>query len=226
MACRGFYVPERNRRSSRSVASFRLASQELARHPAVRSSSTGLGYSPKPAPQAAKPPASESQAKSNAPAQPAAQATPATQLIPGLNVYADATVRLGALSCAARVNQVTDFLVSEHGTKAAGFVFPAPAPADKRLLSLSLSIASADIPQPYVGASFAPGQAAGCEASYDIVSYWPQSCTAVASARFPGAQPGTDMGGLKTLVLGARARVFLLQAGAGCVSIKKEFVAE
>lgn len=149
-----------------------------------------------------------------------------TQTIPGLTAFADGFVRMGALACASRVNQVSEFLAGDPHSKSAGFIFPVPQPADRRMLSMSLGIDVPGVPTTYIDASFAPNQASGCEAAYEAVTYWPQSCAAVVTKQFPASQPAPDMGGLKMLVIGLRARVFLLPAGAGCVSIKKELVVQ
>ena len=158
--------------------------------------------------------------------EPIATAVVAPQVIPGLTSFADAVVRMGALACASRVNQVSGFLAGDPKSYSVGFVFPVPQPADRRLLSLSIGIDMPEIPPSYIGASFAPNQAAGCEASYEAVTYWPKACAQVAAKQYPASQPGPDLGSLKMLVIGSRARVFLLPAGAGCVSIKKELVGE
>lgn len=77
----------------------------------------------------------------------------------------------------------------------------------------------------YVSAHFAPNQANGCGAAYDAVAYWPQKCEAVAGKRFATLK---KVGQLKKDIAildgGPALKVFLMPAGTGCVSIKKEVV--
>lgn len=148
------------------------------------------------------------------------------RLIPGLNDYASTFVQLGALSCAARIHQVTSFLAVPGEVQAAGTLQQIPAPADRRLLTLSLSLQPTKGQPAYASAWFAPNQAGGCESSYETVVYWPKGCPEVARTEFSNTGMAPDVGVLSVRVIGARARVFLLPAGSGCVSIKKELVTE
>ena len=96
---------------------------------------------------------------------------------------------------------------------------------DTRLLPLALEVPT-DAGSAYVSATFAPGQANGCGATYDAVSYWPQKCEAVAAKQFAGFKRMEQALRKNITVLdgGAATKVFLMPAGSGCVSIKKEVV--
>jgi hypothetical protein len=145
-------------------------------------------------------------------------------VLTGLNVYGSNVASQGVKACAHRVSQVTDFLAGDKQTKSAAFIFPVPAPNNKHLLSMSMSVAAPNAPLAYVATTYAPVSSTGCDASYEAVIYWPKACPEVSSEQFPGARPGNDVGGLAVRVIGPNAVVFLLPAGAGCVSIKKEDV--
>jgi hypothetical protein len=130
------------------------------------------------------------------------------------------------VACAARLEQVTNFL--GFGPEAGAFLMTpgagAAGSADQRLLPLVMEVpigpASA-----FITASFAPNQANGCGATYDAVVYWPQNCESVAQGQFGTLR---RVGLLKRDVLvldgGPATKVFLMAAGPGCVSIKKEMV--
>lgn len=146
---------------------------------------------------------------------------PAAQ--PGVNSITQAVVNAGALACASRVNQVTNFLSS--GSPNGAFLFAPTAPADQRLTSVSMEIANKDAPVAYASASFAPNQANGCGAVYEAVVYWPQSCDVVAAKQFGNTKKGRVLlKSVQALELEGATRIFLMPAGSGCVSIKKEVV--
>jgi hypothetical protein len=129
------------------------------------------------------------------------------------------------VSCVARIDQVAKFLTSNN-PRAGALLFIPPANPDQRLVSVSLEIpATASVPVAYASTSVAPNQANGCGAMYESVLYWSQSCDIVAARNFgelkkagPLAQNITVLDG------GIWTKVFLMPAGTGCVSIKKEIV--
>lgn len=133
-----------------------------------------------------------------------------------------AAVQQGVLACSARINQVAQFLGvnDSHGA----LLIPAPAQQDQRLTSVILEMPSASTGHSaYVSATFAPNQANGCGAGYEAVAYWPRSCDEVGRLHF-GTLKG--LGRLKKDIVildgGHQLKVFLLPAGSGCVSIKRE----
>jgi hypothetical protein len=134
-----------------------------------------------------------------------------------------AAVKAGVLACAARVNQVANFLTAN--SQSGAFLFTPGAQPDQRLFSTSLEVSSPNTPPAYASASFAPNQANGCAALYETVSYWPSACDKVAAQQFAGLKDGGKLGTrTQLLVLGPSSRVFLMPAGTGCVSIKKEVI--
>jgi hypothetical protein len=166
-------------------------------------------------PQAAPPPVA---APGNVAANPAANTAAG-----GANALTQAAVQVGALSCASRVEQVSRFLGFGPGV-GASLMAPA-APADQRLFAMQMEVAAGASSNSLVNMTFAPQQANGCGATYEAISYWAQSCDAVANAQFAQLKRIKPL--QKDVLLldgGPSTRVFLMQAGAGCVSVKKEIV--
>jgi hypothetical protein len=140
----------------------------------------------------------------------------------GANAITQAFVQQGALNCVSRVEQVTNFL---GFSPQAGVVlmFP-PAQPDQRIIPLAMEV-EINNSSAYVSAAFAPNQANGCGAVYDAVIYWPQKCDALADKAFAGfKQAGKLRKYIIVLSGGVASKVFLMPAGKGCVSIKKEVV--
>lgn len=127
----------------------------------------------------------------------------------------------GAITCAPRVNQITNFLIAsgEHGA----FLFVPPKEVDKAMVSVSMEIQAPNTPLAYASASFSPGTRIGCGGMYETVVYWSGACSAVASQVFKEAKvAGPLMKSITILEIANSARIFLMPAGTGCVSIKKE----
>jgi hypothetical protein len=151
----------------------------------------------------------------------AAQQATAIQNAP-TNAVTQAAVQQGVFTCAGRINQVTSFL--GYTPKAGVLLMTPPTQPDQRLIPLVMELPT-DGGSAYVVASFAPNQANGCGATYDAVSWWPNKCDSVATAQFPTLK---NLGQLRKDVTvldgGAATKVFLMPAGSGCLSIKKEVV--
>jgi hypothetical protein len=140
----------------------------------------------------------------------------------GVNVVSQAAVQQGVLTCAARSNQVSNFL--GFGPQAGAILMMPPNQPDQRLLPLAMEVPT-DSGSAYVSATFAPNQANGCGAAYDAVVYWPQKCDAVAAKQFASLKRVGQMKTNITVLDGGEAtKVFLMSAGGRCVSIKKEVV--
>jgi hypothetical protein len=142
----------------------------------------------------------------------------------GANPVTRAAVQRGILQCASRVEQLTRFL--GFGPQA-GAVLMAPAgPADRRLFSVLMELPAGASGNSLVDLDFAPGQANGCGASYQAISYWKQSCDSLVSAQFASLrklQPVQKE--ITVLDVGPATKLFLMKAGEdGCISIKKEIV--
>lgn len=156
------------------------------------------------------------------PAPPAAAPTAAPAGSSGANAVTQAAVKQGALACASRINQVSNFL--GFGPQAGALLMMPPSQPDQRLIPLAMEVPT-ETGSAYVSATFAPNQANGCGAAYDAVVYWPQKCEAVAAKQFASLKRAGQMKTNITVLDGGPAtKVFLMPAGSGCVSIKKEVV--
>ncbi len=140
-----------------------------------------------------------------------------------LNALARQMAERGIRRCAGRVDQVTGFLGFGTGAKAL-VMLPSGEP-DRRLIPLSMEAADEQVGTTYISATFAPNQANGCGATYDAVAYWPRDCERVGREAFAELEP---MGRLRESVAvldgGKHMKVYLMPAGQGCVSIKKEVI--
>lgn len=143
---------------------------------------------------------------------------------PAVNGITQAAVSGGVLSCAGRINQVANFLTG--GSQGVGaFLFTSPVDPDQRLASVSLEIpAGVDGGSVYASASFAPNQANGCGATYETIIYWPDKCEEVAAKNLGIMKRVGLLAKNITVLDGGATKIFLLPAGSGCVSMKKEVV--
>lgn len=151
----------------------------------------------------------------------AQQAEP-TPVNPVVNGITQAVVQQGALNCAARVNQVTNFVgFTQQGGSM--LMMPGTQP-DQRILPIAMEV-PVNGGSAYISATFAPNQANGCGATYDAVVYWPDKCDVVTSKQFAVFKKiGLLKKEITVLDGGPTTKVFLMQAGKGCLSIKKEVV--
>ncbi len=141
---------------------------------------------------------------------------------PKLNGLAQTAANAGIVDCVPRIQQVTDFLTAN--SKSGAYLFIAPADANHHIASASLEI-QAKGASSYASASFAPGAGGGCGSLYETVSYWANQCEDVAQRAFPTFPLAGKLGETITMLDGgAYLRVFLMPAGQGCLSIKKEMV--
>jgi hypothetical protein len=144
--------------------------------------------------------------------------------VDGPNAVTRAAVQRGALQCASRVEQLTRFV--GFGPQAGALLIAPAAPVDRRLFSVQIELPAGASGNSLVDLDFAPGQANGCGASYQAVSYWKQNCDALANSQFNGLRKLPAIHHEITVLDGGPAtKVFLMKAGDnGCVSIKKEIV--
>jgi len=140
-----------------------------------------------------------------------------------VNNITQAAVNAGILSCSSRINQVSNFLTAN--TQGSGaLMFLPPNNPDAQLVSVSLEIPLKDS-FAYASASFAPNQVNGCAGIYETVVYWPQKCTEISEKNFASfKKSGLLSKNITILNGGDSTKVFLMPAGAGCVSIKKEVI--
>ncbi len=135
-----------------------------------------------------------------------------------------AAAQQGVLACSGRINQVVNFLGLDD--KSGAMLMLPPAQQDQRFAALALEMPSPSTGNSaYVSATFAPNQANGCGAGYEAVAFWPKGCEEVGRQTFGALK---ILGKLKKDIAvldgGPQIKVFLLPAGSGCVSIKREVV--
>lgn len=138
------------------------------------------------------------------------------------SIVTQAAVQKGVLSCAGRINQVVNYLGFTE--KAGAVLMIPPTQPDARLIPVAMGIPF-EGGLAYVSASFAPNQANGCGATYDSVVYWPLACDQVQEQQFKALKlTGNISKEIKILDVGEGIKIFLMPAGSGCISIKKEVV--
>jgi hypothetical protein len=157
-------------------------------------------------------------------ADPAPAAQPPQAANPSINPVTQGAVNAGVLACAGRINDIMNFLGAGSQEMRAR-IFPPAVDPDRRMTAISLEIRAQNTPTVYVGAAFAPNQANGCGATYEAVAYWSMTCDNVATKQFALLRQSGALGKEITVLDGGPAlAVFLMPAGAGCISIKREVV--
>jgi hypothetical protein len=140
-----------------------------------------------------------------------------------IHVITQAALKSGVNACAGRIEQVANFLTGDSQSSAV--LFLPPSFPDQRLFSTSIEVENKNGPLAYASASFAPGMANGCGGMYETVVYWNASCDQIAIRNFSKLKRiGVISRNIVILDGGVSSRIFLMPAGVGCVSIKKEVV--
>ena len=146
----------------------------------------------------------------------AAAAAPPVDVV---NQLTQTAVQLGALTCAARVQQVTSFLGVTPETRAS--LRRPLTPADRNSLSLAMTIQTDGV----IGlglAEFYPTQG-GCKATYNLTVNLPQSCSDLRASGFASLNQESQLAPNITVLAGATSlRVILMDAGDGCTVTKTE----
>lgn len=139
-------------------------------------------------------------------------------------MVADVARKQGVSSCADRIGQVTDFLGYNQTTNTMLMVPPSDPDADRRVIPVVMAIPVSD-GDAYVSANFAPNQTNGCGATYDAIVYWSEACETVAATQFAMFKDKQAFSRTITVLDGGLStKIFLMTAGQGCVSVKKEVV--
>lgn len=169
-----------------------------------------------------KPPARAAAPAAPAPAAGTADKKPGVAAPANLGVIAQTANQGGVKTCLGRIEQVTGFLAGS-GLQGA-MVFVDPKQPNHGLTSVSQEILNGQSLS-YVGTAYAPTPDGQCSAVYEAVSFWQGRCEDVAKSVFPTFARSNELR-QHVLVLdaGASAKVFLMPAGNGCISIKKEVV--
>jgi hypothetical protein len=153
-------------------------------------------------------------------AQQAADPPPAQNMQTNVtNAVTQAAVSLGVLTCAARVQQVTQFLGMSQDTRVS--IRRPVNPPDLNSFSVAMSVAT-DGTTGLALAEFFPSQS-GCKASYSITVNLAQSCETLRDTGFPGMNLESPLSeNIQGLNGPNSMRVFLIDIGAACTVIKTE----
>jgi hypothetical protein len=157
-------------------------------------------------------------------AKPDTSQNPAVLMPSAVHPITEVAVKAGILSCASRINQVSNFLTTDkQGTGI--YLFIPPSIPDQSIFSVSMEVLGSNASTAYASESFAPNQAGGCGALYEEVIYLPMSCNDAAKKYFSGMKRERELLKNITVLVGSpTVRVFLMPAGSGCVVIKKEVI--
>lgn len=141
------------------------------------------------------------------------------------NQIALAASQAGVVTCLPRINQIASFITAD--APAGGILFVAPSEINKKQLSVSLEVNNPNSSlSSYVSTNFSPATDGGCSGSYEVVNFWLSPCEELAKNVFttfkPTGRPLRQQ--ITVLENGPFARVFLMPAAGGCVSIKKEAI--
>ena len=134
-----------------------------------------------------------------------------------------AAVQKGVLTCANQIDKVAKFTGFGPGSAAA--ILPLTEQPDRSMVAMFMANSVGKDQKAYVSATFAPGQANGCAATYDALATWDKSCALVAEENFKEFEL-VDNWDTSFILLsgGARTNVILVPLAGYCVSIKKEIL--
>ncbi len=153
------------------------------------------------------------------PPAPTAAAVPQVQM--ALGPIAGFAAQNGVRQCVGRIDQVSNFLTNGSVSSGAA-VFLSPHEVDRGLTSVSMEVLGTN-GLSYVNTAYSPS-ATGCDGVYEAVTYWAGTCEQVA-ATFPNFSLTKPLRQhIFTLDGGPNAKIYLMPAGQGCISIKKEVV--
>ena len=134
-----------------------------------------------------------------------------------------AAVQKGVLTCANQIDKVAKF--TGFGPSSAAAILPLTEQPDRSIVAMFMANSVGRDQKSYVSATFAPGQANGCAATYDAIIYWDENCTEIASKVFGEFKRVENWDASLDLLDGGRGtKVVLMDAATGCVSIKKELI--
>jgi hypothetical protein len=135
-----------------------------------------------------------------------------------INAITQAAMQKGVNKCAGVINAVTNYL--GFNNQSGALVTPNLNAPDTKTSSVVM-----EIPLPnntaIVSATFSP-QPNGCQASYDAVIYWPEKCEIVMKSQFASLKYVRRLKENVVQLAGPNINFYLMAAGQGCVSVKKE----
>lgn len=139
-----------------------------------------------------------------------------------LGPVATAAAQRGTKSCLSRIEQVSSALTQRN--RAGTFLFNSLDDPDASIFSASMEIADA-AGTVYASGTYAPTGKDGCQAVVEQVKWWPAQCADVILKSFAQYRVvGSLMKDIRIVEGDRRVRIFFMQTGGGCVSIKKEAI--
>lgn len=138
-----------------------------------------------------------------------------------VNAITGVAAKSGVVKCLTRVNQVTNFITAN--SESGAYLFVHQGQPDNTFISSSLEVQNGKI-LTYASASFAPiGDR--CGSVYETFTWWPDSCETVGAKGFAKLKKaGVVQRHIQILEGAGTMRMFLVPAGTGCISIKKEVI--
>lgn len=136
-----------------------------------------------------------------------------------VNTITQTAVQLGALTCAARIQQVTSFLGATSETRAS--LRRPQSPPDRNSFSVSMAIPVEGETGLAIAEFFPVGNA--CKATYSLTVNLAGSCGDIRASRFASmTEQGRLSDNISELVGPNSLRVLLIDAFDGCTVIKTE----
>lgn len=138
-----------------------------------------------------------------------------------VNAITGVAAKSGVVKCLSRVNQVTNFVTAN--SESGAYLFVHQGQPDNTFISSSLEVQNGKI-LTYASASFAPiGDR--CGSVYETFTWWPENCETVGTKGFAKLKKvGVVQRHIQILEGAGTMRMFLVPAGTGCISIKKEVI--
>ena len=137
-----------------------------------------------------------------------------------INPLTQALTQSGVVHCQGRVQQVAEFLSSGMNS-GVSLLMPSDHIND-HLISVSMEVFDGKA-MFYANMDFAPLLAYGCDASFETIVYWSNACEVVAKSQFAQAKKSGKMRQfIQVLTFSENLQIFLMPAGNGCISIKKQ----
>jgi hypothetical protein len=128
----------------------------------------------------------------------------------------------GVIQCQKRIQEIADYV--SLGTTSTVLLQLPQTHFNQHTVSASMEIVENQHPF-YATMTFSPLSRHLCDASFETINYWPSSCKWVAKNAFKEAKNlGKMRQDILALTAGEQLQIFLLPAGQGCVSIKKQML--
>ena len=120
------------------------------------------------------------------------------------------------------INNVTNYL--GFSAQAGAILTPDLKVPDQKLTSVIMEIPLQPNIAALVTASFFPVGANSCQSSYDAVIYWEDNCNDVIKKQFSNLKFIRKLKENVMQLEGPNINFYLMTAGKGCVSLKREII--